>query len=89
MSDEQPGVGLTIGDDFVVVKEHRVEDNGRVLANYLPEFTYKVTPRNREIILKMVADGIARPAPARRKGATELLAGESRLRGAVKVGGRK
>lgn len=73
----------TIGDKFTVRTESAVKDSReRVLANYLPGMSYRVTPRNLQIVNKMVNDGVADlvAGDARPGAANQLSTGSAQLR---------
>lgn len=86
----------SIGDRFVVLETHEARtEKGRLLARYRPEFDYRVTPRNLELVAGLIAAGKARIgtttaaeklAAAGGKGlAVNTAAARGRVRGVVKT----
>jgi hypothetical protein len=72
MSDQasKPAVRLDIGDRFHVQDVYQVKNKkGQIITTYRPEFDYAVTGCNRELVERMIADGVAakgsRPAGAK------------------------
>ena len=82
---------VAIGERFTVSAPQEVKnDKGRVLANYRPEFDYRVTPRNVGIVTQMIADGKASAGGhARGAGGNQVASGLGKLRGRVKVGSKE
>lgn len=79
-----------IGGRFTVPKLEEVLDRkGRVLARYLPDFDYRITVRNHEMVAEMIADGkaqLGRRSPAAAKsGPRDLKSDRGRPRGKITV----
>lgn len=91
-------MSIAIGDRFVVSEKIEVKKKGsdgkdRHLCNFLPDFDYAVTQRNLTIVQDLVAAGKASigtvAARARAGGALDVQSAPAKLRGSVRVGGKK
>lgn len=92
---------IAIGARFVVAEPYEVRTpKGRLLARYLPEFDYRVTSRNLEIVAGLITAGKASlgtttqaqkvAAAEGRKGLKVVAeAATGRIRGAIDTGGRR
>ena len=78
---------VTVGDRFTVSESYAVKNrNGRVLANYRPEFDYRVTSHNVGIVNELIAAGkAAKGAYSQRGSASRFEAQASKLTGKVAV----
>lgn len=76
---------VAIGERFTVAKSQEVRDaRGRLLARYLPQFDYRITPRNLQIVTEMIAAGTALAGGnAEARSANQVASKPSRVKGAV------
>lgn len=79
---------LTIGARFTVKTAQEVKNGrGRILARFLPEHDYRITPANLEIVSKMAAEGVAEiGGNAARASAAKVAAGAARIKGRASTG---
>ena len=53
-------MSVDIGDRFHVASAQQIKNRkGQIITTFRPEYDYAVTPRNREIVERMIADGVA------------------------------
>jgi hypothetical protein len=83
----------TFGESFTVKADAEVtealDDSGVCYARYLPGYSYRVTPRNAEVVRAMDAEGklIRGRVTAPTKSATRVGASKAQVSGTVQVVG--
>lgn len=82
---------VAIGDRFRVSEIHTVKDRrDRLLANYRPEFVYRVTPKNISIVAQLIEAGKASidgkaAAPVDTGASQQIASSPAKVRGFVSV----
>lgn len=78
-----------IGDEFRVSDVQEWRENGVLLSRFRPEFTYRLTDRNAELVRALIADGKASVVKAVSPGGTNVVSGTSKATGSIGTKSRK